>query len=334
MKLSTIKIFLKVSLSLFVIIGMVTFNACKDDDDDTPPPDPCPDYTGAPTKASEWVSYVDWNNATRVDLKAEEIDENNMHYTPSTLQFTAGKPYILTISMNPGNEEKHYFHAPEFFKAIATRKVQTTNAEYKAPYFDDNELVLNGELELYFVPVIAGNYELFCTIIGHKDAGMKMTVDIVCGSGLSLDLEVDPSFNTALDSDDRRSGDNPVWDTKQEVVIKMVEINSDPGNEDFVFDPDTLNLSVGQAYVLKIENSATNSSKHYFTAKDFFQTLVICKAEDSKAEIKVPYFKAVEILIGGSSELFVVPTIAGTYSFECTITGHKDAGKVGTIIVQ
>ncbi len=326
--------FLIVFLNIFVIASIImVVDSCKKKED-TPEPEPCPTITNPPTKSSDWVDYVNWDNATKLEIEAEDIDDDHMSYTPSNLEFIAGQPYILTIKMKNSNQEKHYFHSPEFYKAIATRKVQTTNAEYKAPYFDDLELVLNGELEIYFVPVKTGSYELWCTITGHQDAGMEMTVDIVCGDGLSLDLEVDPNFNTALGSDPRRSGDDPVWETKEEIEVTMVEHASEPGSEHFVFDPDTIHMSVGQAYVLKIVNPASNTSKHYFTAKEFFQTIVTRKAEDPRAELKVPYFKAVEILIGGYSELFIVPTVAGTYDVECTITGHAEAGMVGTIIVE
>ena len=327
----------KCSLSLYLSgllilsIGLIFSNCSKDED---PDPDQCPELTGAPTLNSDWVSYVNWDEATIVEILAVEEDEDHMHYTPANIQFTAGLPYILKIKVQASNQEKHYFHSPDFFKAIATRKVQTTSAEYKAPYFDDLELVLNGEAELFFVPVIAGQYQLWCTITGHQDAGMEMTVDVVCGTGLALDLEVDPNFNTALGSDDRRSGDHAVWDTKQEIEVTMVENSSEAGSEDFVFNPDTIILDADQGYVLKIKNPSDNTSKHYFTAPEFFQTLVTRKAEDPRAEIKVPYFNAVEILIGSYSELFIVPTVKGTYDFECTITGHSEAGMVGTVIVQ
>lgn len=316
-------------------IAIIAFllSSC-DEKTTTDPGQDCPDYAGAPTLASDWVGYVNWDNATRVSITAEEVGEESMHYTPSSMEFIAGKPYILTMKMKSANTEKHYYYSPDFYKAIATRKIQTTNAEYKAPYFDAVELVLNGECELYFVPVIAGTYPLWCTITGHEEKGMKMTVTIVCGDGLSLDLEVDPNFNTALGSDPRRSGDDPVWDSKQTVVVNMIENSTEPGSEDFAFDPETITLSAGQAYVLKIQNSAGNEFKHYFTAAEFFKTIVTRKAEDSRAEIKVQYFKAVELLIGGYTELFIVPTVTGTYDVLCTIEGHADAGMVGTIIVE
>jgi len=314
-------------LKMFSIIVLTIFVGCDTDKSST---DDCSTIAGTPTTASDWVDFVDWDAAERVELISIENSDGSMAYEPDHLEFVAGKPYILTVKQQGSNQEKHYFHTSDFYKSIATRKAQTADAEYKAPYFDDIELVLGGELELYFVPVIGGTYDLWCTITGHQEKGMEMTVDIVCDDNYALDLEVDHHFNTALGSDARRSGSHAVWSTAQEVTLSMIE-NSPT---DFAFDPETLNLNVGTAYKLKIENSAGNSSKHYYTAPEFYQSIVTRKAEDSKAEIKVPYFKAIELLIGGSTELFIVPTVAGTYEVECTITGHVDAGMHGTIVVQ
>lgn len=314
---------------LCVSVSSMLFIGC-DEDSPIDGGDNCPDLGATPTLASEWVNFVDWNSAERVELKSIEHTDGTMSYEPSHLEFVAGKPYILTMTQQGGNQEKHYFHTTDFYKKIATRKAQTVDAEYKAAYFDDIELVLGGEIELYFVPVIGGTYELWCTITGHQAAGMEMTVDIICDKGYALDLEVDPNFNTALGSDPRRSGSDPVWNTAEEVTLTMIE--SSP--TEFSFDPDTLFLNVGTAYKLKIDNPAGNSSKHYYTAPEFYQSVVTRKAEDSKAEIKVQYFNAVELLIGGSTELFIVPTVAGTYEVECTITGHVAAGMHGYIIVQ
>ena len=256
-----------------------------------------------------------------------------MHFMPDHLEFVAGQPYILVMKSAAGNQEKHYFHAPEFYQAIATRKAQTAHAEYKAPYFDDFELKVKGELELYFVPVLEGEYPLWCTIPGHRDKGMDGELHIVCGAGLSLDLEVDPDFNTALASDERRSGSNLVWESAQTATVSMEEASFDAGSEALAFDPADLSFDAGTAYRLTIQNPAANASKHYYTAAEFYQTVVTRKAEDSKAEIKVPYFKAVELLIGGSTELFIVPTVPGSYGVICTITDHERFGMTGTITV-
>ncbi len=319
---------LKMSLCVAVLgVGVALYAGC---DGAVNVDGDCIVLENPPTKASDWVSYVDWTKATRVEITAEETSENSFRFSPSSVQFLAGQPYILVMKSPQTNQEKHYFHAPDFYKAIATRKAQTSEAEYKAPYFDDFELKVNGELELYFVPVRPGTYSLLCTITGHKEKGMEGTLTILCDQNLSLDLEVDQNFNTALGSDPRRSGSNDVWATAQTQTVTMKE-NSETH---FVFDPDNVTLTPDLAYILKLQNPAGNSSKHYYTAATFYQTLVTRKAEDSKAEIKVPYFKAIELLIGGTTDLYIVPTVEGTYNVLCTVTGHADAGMTGTITVE
>ncbi len=120
------------------------------------------------------------------------------------------------------------------------------------------------------------------------------------------------------------------WDEAEEITVNFVE----NGSDDFTFEPRNLSMEVNKAYKLKLQNPAGNASKHYYTAGEFYQTCVTRKAEDSKAEIKVPYFKAVELLIGGTTELFILPTVVGNYDVVCTISGHEDAGMHGTITVS
>lgn len=289
----------------------------------------CPELVNPPTLASEWVSYVDWDAATTVTIGAHEVSAENFHFMPDHVEFTAGEPYIFVMQSDADNEEKHYFHAPEFYASGATRKAQTVHAEYKAPYFDDFELLIGGELELFFVPVLRGEYDFICTITGHRELGMVGELHTTCGEGLSLDLEIAADFDQALATDARRSGSDLVWETVQTVTVTMVEDSETA----FRFDPPDLTLTKDQAYILEINNPAGNSSKHYYTAAEFYKTLVTRKAQDSKAEIKVPYFKAIELKIGGTTQVFIVPTVVGTYGVLCTIEGHSAAGMEGTITV-
>lgn len=98
-------------------------------------------------------------------------------YTPNILRFKSGVPYKLQIK-NQGTV-KHYFTAVEFFKAIATRKVQSNaDGEIKAPYFSALEVFPGRSLDLYFVPVTKGSYKLRCTIPGHEAEGMHGTIEI------------------------------------------------------------------------------------------------------------------------------------------------------------
>ncbi|MDX1593059.1 MAG: cupredoxin domain-containing protein [Gammaproteobacteria bacterium] len=121
------------------------------------------------TNADEIVKAADWGNMKTITVEIEE------HlYTPENIQLEAGQPYKLELK-NIG-EEKHYFTAPAFYKSIATRKVQSRDGEVKAPYFKALEVLVGGQLDLYFVPVLTGEFPVYCTIDDHREKGMEGTL--------------------------------------------------------------------------------------------------------------------------------------------------------------
>jgi uncharacterized cupredoxin-like copper-binding protein len=112
------------------------------------------------------VKAADWSKMQNASVVMQEYS-----YQPETLSFKAGVAYKLEL-LN-GGKSKHYFTAPEFFKAIATRKVQSNaDGEIKAPYFSALEVYPGRSLDLYFIPVKPGSYRLHCTIAGHEEQGM------------------------------------------------------------------------------------------------------------------------------------------------------------------
>ncbi|MFQ6672714.1 MAG: hypothetical protein ACE5KY_05390 [Candidatus Tectimicrobiota bacterium] len=122
--------------------------------------------------APERVKAADWSTMKTVRVTLKEYA-----FSPSTLVFQAGLPYKLVIT-NEGTM-KHYFTAEAFFKAIATRKVQSTDGDVKAPYFRAIEVYPGRSMELYFIPVKTGLYnELRCTIPGHTGLGMRGQIQI------------------------------------------------------------------------------------------------------------------------------------------------------------
>lgn len=125
-----------------------------------------PVSAGAPENADQIVKDADWKAMQTVSVDIREFE-----YGPDEVRFKAGQPYKLVLR-NAG-EKKHYFTAPEFYQAIATRKVEAGKAEIKAPYFKAFELLPGGELELFFVAVDKGEYDVYCTIEDHRDQGME-----------------------------------------------------------------------------------------------------------------------------------------------------------------
>jgi len=313
--------------SIVMALALMLGGGCSSGEEVTGPPSPPPP---GPVTASEWVDAVDWDQSTVVDVDMVESGAA-LSYAPNVLSFEAGKPYVLRINNPASNASKHYF-SPEglesFYQAIATRKIQTAEAEYKAPYFDAVELKIGGSLEIFFVPVLGGTYDIICTIAGHEAAGMTATATITGGEGNELDLEVAPDFDVALTTDARRSGSHDVWSTAVETTISMEETQTTYG-----YVPPDIDLSRDVGHKLTLDNPTGNAAKHYYTAAAFYKTVVLRKADDDQAEIKAPYLKAVELLLEGSTTLFIVPTVDGVYDVLCTIPGHAELGMTGTITV-
>ncbi len=122
--------------------------------------------------AKSKVKAADWSKMKTVKVILKEY-----LYSPSTLKFKTDVPYKLQIN-NKGTV-KHYFTSEKFFKAIATRKVQSnSDGEIKAPYFSALEVFPGRSLDMYFIPVKKGTYKLHCTITGHEASGMHGTIVI------------------------------------------------------------------------------------------------------------------------------------------------------------
>lgn len=304
-----------------IALGMAAW-ACDEGQVTTPAP---------PVKASDWIASVNWDQKTVVTVNMVESGPSTMSFSPNRLTFEAGKPYVLRIVNPTANASKHYF-SPEglgnFYQAIATRKIETSQAEYKAPHFNEVENYIGGSLEIYFVPVLAGTYDILCTIPNHKAYGMTAQVTITGGTGNQLDLEVVPDFNQALATDARRSGSHAVWTGVVEDTVITRETPS------YAFVPANLARVKDAGYKIRLVNPSANSASHYYTAADWYRTVVFRKADDGQAEIKAPYLSAVELLVGGSTVLFVVPTVTGTFQALCTIPGHAALGMQGTVVVS
>jgi uncharacterized cupredoxin-like copper-binding protein len=121
--------------------------------------------------AAERVKVADWS---KMEIVSVILTEHR--FVPAHMSFKKDVPYKLSLK-NEGSE-KHYFVSEGFFKAIATRKVQSTDGEIKAPYLDAIEVYPGRAIELYFIPVKEGNYDLLCTIEGHAEKGMRGKISI------------------------------------------------------------------------------------------------------------------------------------------------------------
>ncbi len=291
--------------------------------------------------ASDWIPPgPDWPTSPTHTITLVESGGAYSFQTTAALTFQQGQPYIVRIT-NTDPNGKHYFTAPDFYRAVAWRKAQTRHAEYKAPYFDAFELLIDGQIDLYFVPVRPGKYAALCTIGNHNESGMHIDLTITGDMDVAVDHELEPSWDPELGLDWRRGSSNgSIWkdasgNALHTDVGPIVMIENGDGTYDFEGVPFT--LTAGQPYKIRIENPSANASKHYFTATGLYATSVWRKAQDGDAEIKAPYLRAVELVTGNTdrfTELYIVPTVAGSYDVICTVGDHQAQGMDETITVQ
>ncbi len=95
--------------------------------------------------------------------------EGELIFIPNNLEFEAGKKYKLMLD-NP-SPTKHYFTAKDFADASWTQKVEAGKAEVKGA-IHEIELKPIGNAEWVLIPEKQGTFDLYCSIPGHKEAGM------------------------------------------------------------------------------------------------------------------------------------------------------------------
>jgi uncharacterized cupredoxin-like copper-binding protein len=93
----------------------------------------------------------------------------------SDLHLKLNQKYKLILD-NP-SPSKHYFTAKDFADASWTQKIQAGKVEIKGA-IHDLELKPGGLAEWVLIPQKSGIYNLYCSIPGHREAGMigKITI--------------------------------------------------------------------------------------------------------------------------------------------------------------
>jgi uncharacterized cupredoxin-like copper-binding protein len=95
--------------------------------------------------------------------------QGELKFFPNQLDLEVGKKYKLVLD-NPSSV-KHYFTAKDFANASWTQKVEVGKVEIKGA-IRELELKPTGAAEWFIVPMKAGSYQLYCSILGHAQAGM------------------------------------------------------------------------------------------------------------------------------------------------------------------
>jgi len=100
---------------------------------------------------------------------------------------------------------------------------------------------------------------------------------------------------------------------------------------EFQFQPAQITVNVGQPIKLVMKNTGT--VLHDFVSRDaMVEVMAEHGAEHDMGGMPTAMHAAIEA--GQQSTLEFKATQAGTYTFYCTVAGHKEAGMQGTLIVK
>lgn len=117
------------------------------------------------------LAGADWSKMETITVTMTEYA-----FSPTPVVLKGGVPTKLVLK-NAG-KVAHYFVAETFFKTIATRKVQGSDGEVKAPSFTAVEVYPGKTLEWFLVPTQKGTFDLLCTVKGHAQQGMKGKIEV------------------------------------------------------------------------------------------------------------------------------------------------------------
>ncbi len=128
-------------------------------------------------------------------------------------------------------------------------------------------------------------------------------------------------------------GANTAGSASQQITVK--------GSE-FKFDPNTITLKANQPVQLVFQNIGTTAHNLDLSAMpatnvqvDLSQAGSISATASTRAQQDAQAGKVfLDAAPGKQATATFTPTTAGSYSFNCTIPGHKEAGMVGTVTVQ
>jgi uncharacterized cupredoxin-like copper-binding protein len=109
------------------------------------------------------------------------MDTTNMKFLPATLEVKAGQP--VKMAMRNSDSVDHDFSIMEFpmskmsssAEPVVGHDMGGSSGMVKEPQLHI-AVAMGKSGTLEFTPTKAGIYEFFCTVAGHKEAGMKGTL--------------------------------------------------------------------------------------------------------------------------------------------------------------
>ena len=146
----------------------------------------------------------------------------------------------------------------------------------------------------------AGDYEYYCNVPGHKEAGMVGTLHVVAGAAAPAAAAAAPAAAGTPAATEAQAAAPAA--AAAPVTVKL---------EDIFFDPKEITIPANTPVEFDLQN--VGAAPHDFSIDALKISQAVEPGESAKVTINAP---------------------AGTYEYYCNVPGHKEAGMVGTLTVK
>src|SRR4030067_820359 len=124
-----------------------------------------------------------------------------------------------------------------------------------------------------------------------------------------------------------------VWaagDLSRQTPVELKVLLGTKANE-CAISPKTWNLQTGKLYKVTLVNEG--KVKHEWVASEFTLGIWTRKVETAGVEVK-GVINEIELLPGAKAGVYFLPLRTGEHEMACEIEGHKEAGRVGEVLVR
>src|SRR5829696_8897137 len=243
------------------------------------PPAPAPAGGAAPTPAPADASPGAGGEAGDVATSDQfTVESHDIAFVPTEIEVPSDTE--VTILLPNLGASPHNFSIDELDISVDIAPGETKEVKITAP---------------------EGEYEYYCNVPGHKEAGMVGT--LISRPMAAADEPATADEDAAADQDQATqdaAGEAPDAATTQNVT-----------SFDIYFEPKEITIPANTDVPFTLPNDG--AAAHNFSI------------DELGIDIDLP---------PGSTEETVINAPPGTYEYYCNVPGHKEAGMVGTLIVE